>query len=84
MLASSGYVSHVDEKLCLGCGNCTETCQFGAISLPNGHAEVNPELCMGCGVCVAHCDQGALTLERDLSRGEPLEIFSLIEKLKAS
>lgn len=84
MLTTSGYVSQVDEDLCIGCGNCQEVCQFEAISIPNGFAWIDPEICMGCGVCVAHCDQGALTLERDLSKDEPLEIFNLIENIGAA
>lgn len=84
MLAASGYVSHVDLDLCIGCGNCEGTCQFGAISIPNGYALIDPEACMGCGICVAQCEQGALALRRDLSKGEPLEIFSLIENLESA
>jgi len=30
MLASSGYVSRVDEELCIGCGDCIPYCQFHA------------------------------------------------------
>jgi ferredoxin len=82
MLVASGYVSRVDRDLCIGCGNCEETCQFEAISIPDGYALIDAEACMGCGICVEHCEQGALVLERDISKGEPLEIFSLLENLK--
>lgn len=82
MLTSSGYVSQVDEDLCLGCGNCAEFCQFGALSLLNGQAHADENKCMGCGVCLAHCEQGALSLRREPSKGEPLEIFNLIEALE--
>ena len=84
MLTTSGYVSQVDEDLCIGCGNCQEICQFGAISIPNGFAWIDPEICMGCGICAAHCEQGALTLQRDLSKGEPLEIVRLMENFGAA
>lgn len=82
MLTSSGYVSQVDDDLCLGCGNCTEFCQFGALSVLNGQAHVDEAKCMGCGVCLAHCEQGALSLRREPSKGEPLEIFNLIGALE--
>jgi len=35
---------------------------------------VDQSACMGCGVCIDKCIQGALSLQRDASKGEPLEI----------
>jgi ferredoxin len=78
MLVSSGYITAVDEDLCIGCGDCEDYCQFFALSLSDGHAEINQTLCMGCGVCVNHCEQGALSLSLAPARGEPLEIQKLI------
>jgi heterodisulfide reductase subunit A-like polyferredoxin len=79
MLASSGYLSTVDEDLCISCGDCEDYCQFFALSLLDGHVVINQALCMGCGVCVNHCEQGALSLILAAARGEPLEIQKLIE-----
>ena len=81
MLASSGYVAQVDEELCIGCGDCNDFCQFGALSLNDYHSVVNEAECMGCGVCVNHCQQEALSLRREPSRGEPLEFCELMEKV---
>jgi NAD-dependent dihydropyrimidine dehydrogenase PreA subunit len=78
MLASSGYVSRVAPEECIGCGVCTEFCQFGALSAGDGTVIVDEALCMGCGVCVSKCDQEALSLVRDPSKGEPLEIQELM------
>ena len=78
MLASSGYVSRVDADLCIGCGLCTDFCQFGALSMNDGIAVVDTNACMGCGVCVSKCAEGALSLARDPSRGVPLEIRELV------
>ena len=78
MLATSSYVSSVDQELCIACGDCSDYCQFSAIHVDNGYAVVEKTLCMGCGVCASHCDQEALTLFHDPSRGEPLEIQELI------
>jgi len=78
MLASSGYVSRVDADLCVGCGDCADFCQFGALSVEDGVAAVDAVACMGCGVCVSKCAQGALSLVRAPDRGEPLEIRDLI------
>lgn len=78
MLASSGYISEVDESLCIGCGECTGLCQFGALDLNDGTSRVDWDACMGCGVCVDGCSQGALTLVRDERKGVPLEMRSLL------
>jgi ferredoxin len=78
MLAASGYRSQVDTDVCIGCGDCSNLCQFGALSADGGIAIVDAALCMGCGVCVSHCTQGALSLVRDPGKGEPLEIRELL------
>jgi ferredoxin len=78
MLASSGYVCRVDEMLCAGCGDCLETCRFGALSLPDGVAVVDEAACMGCGLCASRCLEGALELALAPSRGEPLLVETLL------
>ena len=80
MLASSGYVCVADEILCNGCSVCNEFCQFGALDVVDGVNQVNYEKCMGCGVCVSKCEQGALALQRDETKGIPLEIRALMEE----
>ena len=79
MLASSGYVCSIEEALCIGCGTCVDYCQFAALSLDGFTAHVDTKACMGCGVCMDKCDQGALALIKALARGEPLEIFELMD-----
>jgi len=79
MLASSGYVAQVDESQCIACEDCVDYCQFGALEIGELFMGVNYEKCMGCGVCVDKCLQGALSLERDESKGVPLEIRALME-----
>ncbi len=80
MLASSGYVARVDVDLCLQCEKCVENCQFSAVHMEDT-AVVDQELCMGCGICVGQCDPGAIQLERMESKGEPLEIETMIAAL---
>lgn len=84
MLAPSGYLCRVDLELCIGCGECEQACQFGALSLPDGQVQVSAADCMGCGICVGACQQGALELVRDARKGEPLEIHSLMAKGRAT
>jgi ferredoxin len=79
MLASSGYVAHVDDDLCAGCGTCVSICQFHATTMEAGISAIDRTLCMGCGVCVNHCQHEALRLELDPARGTPLEIRPLLE-----
>jgi len=78
MLISSGYVSSVDEQLCVGCGSCVEKCQFDALAVHDGHVVVDVAVCMGCGICVNTCPQEALSLERSPERPAPLEIHALM------
>jgi Pyruvate/2-oxoacid:ferredoxin oxidoreductase delta subunit len=77
MLASSGYISEVNDTLCIGCGICAGFCQFDAINLQDGLARVDFEKCMGCGVCSSKCEQGAMQLRLEPAKGVPLDICSL-------
>jgi Pyruvate/2-oxoacid:ferredoxin oxidoreductase delta subunit len=79
MLASSGYVSEVDQSFCIGCGICVEFCQFQAITLTDELACIDYEKCMGCGVCASKCTQGAIRLRREPTKGEPLDICALLD-----
>lgn len=83
MLASSGYLSRVDEGLCIGCGECVEYCQFEALFMLEYLAVVDAEACMGCGVCVDKCEQGALSLAREPGKSIPLDIRQLIALAEA-
>jgi electron transport complex, RnfABCDGE type, B subunit len=47
---------------CLGLGDCQDKCMFGAISMENGIAHVNPDLCTACGACVKACPRGVMKL----------------------
>jgi len=81
ILAPSGYLARVGEY-CNGCGECLEYCPFSALSLDESQqvAVVDSTKCMGCGVCEDVCPVGALTLEKDLSKGEPLDLEALVGK----
>ena len=80
MLASSGYLAQVDEALCIQCGECEATCQFGALAMGENAMQVDSGKCMGCGVCVSHCAQDAIRLELAPEKGMPLELEKLIEE----
>ncbi len=40
---------------CMGLGDCAAACDYGAITVCNGVASINPEKCRGCSKCVAAC-----------------------------
>ena len=78
MLASSGYTARVDKDKCIGCGDCNEFCQFGALTVNEGVNQVDFTACMGCGVCVSHCEYGAIQLVLTPEKGIPLEMAGLV------
>lgn len=80
MLASSGYLAQIDPDFCLACGTCLDGCPFGALTSSDEAILVDEERCMGCGICVGICPQQAIALQRASEKGEPLEIFELIQK----
>ena len=47
---------------CLGQGSCTAVCRYGAISVTNGTAVVDPEKCVGCRDCTYACPKGLITM----------------------
>jgi UDP-glucose 4-epimerase len=48
-------------EACIGCGQCEDTCGFGAISIKDGHAAHSPQ-CRGCGRCERTCPNGAVRI----------------------
>ena len=43
---------------CMGLGDCQRACEYGAITVCNGLAQVDPAKCKGCSQCVAACPKG--------------------------
>jgi heterodisulfide reductase subunit A len=64
---ASGSICEVDEKKCMGCGQCISVCTYGAIEFRETRqgkkAVVNPVLCKGDGLCNAKCPTGAIRLK---------------------
>jgi heterodisulfide reductase subunit A len=65
-LELSPLISEVDERLCRGCGDCKDVCEYGAIELitldSRNVARINPALCKGCGACSVACCNGSIKL----------------------
>ena len=47
---------------CIGCGKCMRTCQYGAITVENGLAKVDPQKCTACGQCVEACPRHVIAM----------------------
>ncbi len=60
----SDFHAVVDDELCIGCEDCVEHCQFGALSVPEDVCLVDYSRCVGCGLCATVCPSDALYLER--------------------
>ncbi|MBQ4299382.1 MAG: RnfABCDGE type electron transport complex subunit B [Bacteroidales bacterium] len=56
---------------CLGCGDCVEACQFGALSMApeTGLPVVDEEKCTACGACVKACPKLIIELRPKGPRG---------------
>ncbi|MBN1177824.1 MAG: 4Fe-4S binding protein [Anaerolineae bacterium] len=63
-VAHSDFYAVVDADVCIGCGDCVERCQFGALSVPGDVCVVAYTRCVGCGVCAVVCPADALSLLR--------------------
>jgi len=50
----------IDETRCVGCGACSEACEFGALALIGDRIMVFDELCHGCGRCGLVCPVDAI------------------------
>ena len=47
---------------CLGLGDCQDKCKFGAITMENGIAHIDPDKCTACGACVKACPRSVISL----------------------
>ena len=52
-----------DAQKCVLCGQCVQSCPFGALSIGKDSIEVN-ENCRMCGLCVRHCPEQAIRFEQ--------------------
>lgn len=57
--------AEIHQDLCVGCGLCSRSCRFDAISYDKTY-EVNPFACEGCGVCALVCPAEAITLKPEV------------------
>ena len=47
---------------CIGFGSCAHVCPYGAISIENDVAKVDPDKCVACGACIDICPHNVIKL----------------------
>lgn len=57
-----GVVMKACKAGCIGCGKCQKVCSFGAITVENNLAYIDPQKCKLCRKCVNECPTGAIRL----------------------
>lgn len=45
---------------CMGLGDCAAVCEYGAVSICNGVAKIDPARCTGCSKCVKACPKSLI------------------------
>ncbi len=73
-------VAVVDEQACTLCGDCVESCPYGAIEPAPAGCEsmtVSAAMCKGCGGCVPVCPEDAI----DLLGSTDAQIRAMIDSL---
>ncbi len=59
-------ILRLDQKLCIGCGNCTIVCPHRIFVVKNKKAEiVDYNACMECGACANNCPTKAIYVNPD-------------------
>lgn len=53
-------VRNVCDIGCIGCRRCVKSCQYGAISMRDNLAVIDPEKCVHCGSCIGVCPTSAI------------------------
>lgn len=47
---------------CIGCQKCVKVCEYGAVTVTDFCAVIDPLKCTACGACVENCPSGCITI----------------------
>ena len=61
-LKDAGFHRGECKSGCIGNGDCTKACNFGAMKLKDGKVSIDKKKCNGCGACTNTCPQALITL----------------------
>lgn len=53
---------------CIGYGDCVKKCNYGAISIIDEIAYINPSLCKGCNMCVSACPKNLIKIRTAIKK----------------
>ncbi|MDR2932417.1 MAG: RnfABCDGE type electron transport complex subunit B [Oscillospiraceae bacterium] len=52
---SGAFIRKICQMGCIGCKRCERTCAYGAITITNNLASIDPAKCTNCGECINVC-----------------------------
>ena len=58
---------YVNQKKCIGCGQCQKICAHSAITIDDKKASIDHNKCVGCGRCIGICPVDAVKPAEDES-----------------
>jgi len=75
-------VATVSTDICIGCGRCTEVCEFHSPEVIKDEwgmpvCQVNEVICQGCGACGVACPTGAMSIRHFTDE----QILSMVDGL---
>ncbi|AOY56855.1 DUF362 domain-containing protein [Desulfococcus multivorans] len=77
-LAQHSTVSpQISEDKCVGCGDCTEHCSQGALTIVDDKAVLDESKCIGCGECILICPNSAIAIQWD--QAIPVFLENMVE-----
>ena len=89
----AGKNGEAKPMVCIQCGKCAKTCEFGAITQnpKTGVYMINKKLCTNCGKCVEVCPMKVMVKNDDAPTSKciacgicvkacPMEVLEIVEK----
>jgi len=55
----------LDEERCTDCGDCIDSCIYGALEMVGNRLETDFDKCFGCGRCVTDCPTDAFDIKME-------------------